>query len=95
MDSSFAGDGDGSERRSPREMFASSEGDFDAFLALWLPFAVVMEIVGREKASEGVFVEIDREDDVVEAEDRTTIPATGIRTMQRRRLSKPWVPSCR
>jgi hypothetical protein len=47
-----------------------------------------MEIVGREKASDGA-VENEWEDELVDAEERTTIPATGMRTMQRRRLSKP------
>jgi hypothetical protein len=85
IDSSFAGDGDGSERRSPREMFASD--DLDGGPVLWLSPVEVMEMVGSEKA-DGVAVEKERVDDE-ESEDRRTFPATGMRTMQRRRLSKP------
>lgn len=93
MDSSFAADGEGSESKSPSEMLVSSEGDLEAVWVLWLP-AVVMEIAGREKPVEDV-VAVGRDlldEEVVESEDRTTIPATGMRTIQRRRLSKPWVP---
>jgi hypothetical protein len=94
MDSSFAAEGEGSESRSPREILSSDGEDLDAVRVLWLPVAVEteVEVLGKENPVDWVPADAEKdrpEEDVVESEDRTTIPATGIRTMHRRRLSNP------
>jgi hypothetical protein len=99
IDSSLAAEGEGSDKRSPRETLVSSEGDdFEAVRVLWLPVVPVTEMAGRENPVEEVVAVAKKDlfdEEVVESEDRTTMPATGIRTMHRRRLSKPCVPSRR
>ena len=73
-------DGEGSERRSPRDRSGSG----------WV-WGVGFELVGME----GVVDFIDGFDEDEELDDRTIIPATGMQTIQRRRLSKPWRPRSR
>ena len=90
MDSSLEGEGEGSERRSPRDRSVLLEEDFPCALAFALA-AVDRPVRGDTVVfGEVVASMVDGFDDEVEvedADDRTIIPATGIRTIHRRRLS--------
>ena len=93
IDSSFAAEGEGSESKSPKETLASSDvRDFEGVWVQCIPAAVVTEIAGRDTAVDEEVPVAERDlfdEEVVELEDLTTMPATGMRTMQRRRLSNP------
>lgn len=93
IDSSLEGEGNGSERRSPRDKSVSLE-DVLLWAFAWAP---IDELEGCDSAVEEVAVTANVEgfeDDVDEdeADDLTITPATGIRTIQRRRLSNPCRP---
>jgi hypothetical protein len=95
IDSSFDGDGEGSERRSPRDRTVSLDEDFSCVLDRKLDEPEVAEVAESAVEEVTAAVNVDGLDEDVEVEDadvRTIIPATGICTMHRRRLSKPCVP---
>jgi len=92
MDSSFDGEGTGSERRSPRERSVSLDWDLPCLLCLGMKGLLEpCPKEGAERVAAGMDIDGCKDDEDVEddeAEDRVITPATGMRTMQRWRLSK-------